>query len=785
MASSTNQRVIEPEIWQACAGILIEIPKLDSLVYYFPQGHIEHASSTVTLSSSPVRSVLCRVANVLLLADPDTDQAYAKFLLEPWNNCKMSNSGSNLIKIDQKSIKNVLSFSNVFKPPFTALNFYTITKDCANRIFPGIESGRKIRITDIHGENWEFMLVPGVRDSMMFTTNWPEFLRIKKLKAGDTIVLMLKESTNEHFIGIRRGVNWSTRAGRNSANEVENAIEKAANKESFEAVYYPTPGLPEFVVAAEKVKAATDVGWRREMKVKIGNESGGEPRKYWYHGKILDVNHDNGSWPDSLWRMLQVEWNVGPEVLAKMRIMQKYMSPWELEVEPSDEPDVPHMNIMNSDTDTTSCTSKDCENVERQVSISDDMEAVNLPASGKPAEPKTTIMNDDSNTICSSFEDHENVERQDNISDDVEAVNLPASDEPAEPKMTITDGDSDTTYNSFEDFELVEMQDYTSDGMEAVNPQASDEPAEPKTTIMDGDSDTDTTYCSFEALGNVERQDITSDDMKAVNLQVRDEPVEPKTTIMDGDTDTTYNSLEDLENVERQDYISGDVEAVNLQARDEPVEPKTTIMDGDTDTTYSSFEHLENVERQYNTLDNIEAMNLQASVEPTVPKTTIMNKNTDSTCSSSEDHDNMERQDNTLDDMEAVNLQASDAPAVPKTTIMNESTDTTCSSFENHDNVKRQDNTSDDTETMNMEVSDEPSVPKTTIIYNTTDTTCNSSDDHDNVDRQDNISDDMKAVNGLPTNNEPADTDSTLDSMEACDYCRCVCAPRNLACIVM
>ena len=67
MASSINQRVIDPEIWQACAGILIEIPKVDSLVYYFPQGHIEHASSIVTVSSSSIRSVLCRVGYSLIL----------------------------------------------------------------------------------------------------------------------------------------------------------------------------------------------------------------------------------------------------------------------------------------------------------------------------------------------------------------------------------------------------------------------------------------------------------------------------------------------------------------------------------------------------------------------------------------------------------------------------------------------------------------------------------------------------------------------------------------------
>jgi hypothetical protein len=30
-----------PELWRACAGPLVDVPRLGDLVFYFPQGHIE------------------------------------------------------------------------------------------------------------------------------------------------------------------------------------------------------------------------------------------------------------------------------------------------------------------------------------------------------------------------------------------------------------------------------------------------------------------------------------------------------------------------------------------------------------------------------------------------------------------------------------------------------------------------------------------------------------------------------------------------------------------------
>jgi len=30
-----------PELWRACAGPLVTVPRVGDLVFYFPQGHIE------------------------------------------------------------------------------------------------------------------------------------------------------------------------------------------------------------------------------------------------------------------------------------------------------------------------------------------------------------------------------------------------------------------------------------------------------------------------------------------------------------------------------------------------------------------------------------------------------------------------------------------------------------------------------------------------------------------------------------------------------------------------
>lgn len=76
---------VKPKIWQQCAGSGVKIPNIHSKVYYFPTGHLEHACSfpnaPILVGNPP--SIPCIISAVDLLADPHTDEVFAKLLPTP------------------------------------------------------------------------------------------------------------------------------------------------------------------------------------------------------------------------------------------------------------------------------------------------------------------------------------------------------------------------------------------------------------------------------------------------------------------------------------------------------------------------------------------------------------------------------------------------------------------------------------------------------------------------------------------------------------------------------
>ncbi|CAK7351025.1 unnamed protein product [Dovyalis caffra] len=59
---------LDSQLWHACAGGMVQMPAVNSKVFYFPQGHAEHA-----------------VLAVKFMADPETDEVFAKIRLVPIN----------------------------------------------------------------------------------------------------------------------------------------------------------------------------------------------------------------------------------------------------------------------------------------------------------------------------------------------------------------------------------------------------------------------------------------------------------------------------------------------------------------------------------------------------------------------------------------------------------------------------------------------------------------------------------------------------------------------------
>ncbi|KVH98104.1 Auxin response factor, partial [Cynara cardunculus var. scolymus] len=78
------------ELWRACAGPLVTVPRENELVFYFPQGHIEQVEASthqVPEQQMPVydlpSKILCRVVNVQLKAEQETDEVFAQITLMP------------------------------------------------------------------------------------------------------------------------------------------------------------------------------------------------------------------------------------------------------------------------------------------------------------------------------------------------------------------------------------------------------------------------------------------------------------------------------------------------------------------------------------------------------------------------------------------------------------------------------------------------------------------------------------------------------------------------------
>jgi hypothetical protein len=122
--SAAAERALDPEaalyreLWHACAGPLVTVPRQDDRVFYFPQGHIEQVEASTNQAAEQQMplydlpsKLLCRVINVdlkvgffnflenfgfcvldcqltrvlfmILQAEADTDEVYAQITLLP------------------------------------------------------------------------------------------------------------------------------------------------------------------------------------------------------------------------------------------------------------------------------------------------------------------------------------------------------------------------------------------------------------------------------------------------------------------------------------------------------------------------------------------------------------------------------------------------------------------------------------------------------------------------------------------------------------------------------
>lgn len=324
-----GKKVINSELWHACAGPLVCLPQRGSLVYYFPQGHSEQvAATTRKIPNSRIPNypnlpsqLLCQVHNITMHADKDTDEVYAQMTLQPVN------SESDVFPIPSlgsytKSKHPAEYFcKNLTASDTSTHGGFSVPRRAAEKLFPQLDysmqpPNQELVVRDLHDNMWTFRhIYRGQPKRHLLTTGWSLFVGAKRLKAGDS-VLFIRDEKSQLLVGVRRATRQQTALSSSVLSTdsmhigvLAAAAHAASSGGSFTIYYNPRTSPSPFVVPVARYNKANyiqqSVGMRMAMMFETEESS-----KRRYTGTIVGVSDsDPMRWPNSKWRNLQIEWD--------------------------------------------------------------------------------------------------------------------------------------------------------------------------------------------------------------------------------------------------------------------------------------------------------------------------------------------------------------------------------------------------------------------------------------------------------------------------------------------
>ncbi|KAK1391194.1 Auxin response factor [Heracleum sosnowskyi] len=343
---SGHKKQISSELWHACAGPLVTLPKVGSLVYYFPQGHSEQvAVSTNRTATSQIpyypnlpSQLLCQVHNVTMHADKDTDEIYAQMSLQSVN------SEKDVYPVPDFGIKGSKHPGEFFCKTLTASDTsthggFSVPRRAAEKLFPQLDFSmqpptQELVVRDLHDNTWTFRhIYRGQPKRHLLTTGWSMFVSAKKLAAGDSVIF-IRDEKSQLLLGVRRA-SRQQKALPSSVLSVDSmhlgilaaAAHAAANGSQFTVFYNPRACPSVFVVPLAKYRKSvysTQISKGTRFGMMFETEDSGKRR---YMGTIAAISDlDPVRWPGSKWRNLQVEWD---EPVSRDK--QNRVSLWETE----------------------------------------------------------------------------------------------------------------------------------------------------------------------------------------------------------------------------------------------------------------------------------------------------------------------------------------------------------------------------------------------------------------------------------------------------------------------
>ncbi|CAL5378098.1 unnamed protein product [Camellia sinensis] len=332
------------ELWHACAGPLVTVPREGERVYYFPQGHMEQLEASTHQgldqqlpSFNLPAKILCKVMNVQLRAEQETDEVYAQITLLPEADQSEVTSSDPPLPEPQKC--NVHSFCKTLTASDTSTHGgFSVLRRHADECLPPLDMSQQppwqeLVASDLHGSEWHFRhIFRGQPRRHLLTTGWSVFVSAKKLVAGDAFIFLRGEN-GELRVGVRRLMRQQNNMPSSVISShsmhlgvLATASHAISTGTLFSVFYKPRTSRSEFVVSVNKYLEARSQKLSVGMRFKMRFEGEEVPERR-FSGTIVGVTESTSSrWPDSEWRSLKVQWDEPSSISRPERV-----SPWELE----------------------------------------------------------------------------------------------------------------------------------------------------------------------------------------------------------------------------------------------------------------------------------------------------------------------------------------------------------------------------------------------------------------------------------------------------------------------
>lgn len=339
------------ELWHACAGAGVALPRRGSAVVYLPQAHLAAGGCDGGGMSAPAPPrvpphVVCRVVDVELRADAATDEVYARLALVAMDT--MSGRNINDGETEEKNGEEEdgdgekKHASHMFCKTLTASDTsthggFSVPRRAAEDCFPPLDyeqlrPSQELIAKDLHGMKWRFRhIYRGQPRRHLLTTGWSSFINKKKLVSGDA-VLFLRGNDGELRLGVRRAVQLKNEALLEAVNCTDSKLlmlsavaNSLDNRSIFHICFNPRVGASEFIVPYCKFLKSLNYPFSVGTRFKVGCEN--EDANERSFGLIIGISEvDPIHWPGSKWKSLLIKWDGATKYSHQNRV-----SPWDIE----------------------------------------------------------------------------------------------------------------------------------------------------------------------------------------------------------------------------------------------------------------------------------------------------------------------------------------------------------------------------------------------------------------------------------------------------------------------